>query len=248
MKKLFVLVFFAFIGYAFVVNQDFRGNLIDEARNVKEKLENEFNNDSPNSLVNNNEVSENLTPKKSNSNNYSDKTKKYFNEICYGSEFSGRSKITKKWKKDLKIYVEGNKKSFLITELNTIVRELNSIIDPIDITIVDSKSKANYIIYFCSGSEYASVEPAAKGRTNNNWGMFFVSSRNGEIFSGTMYVDVYRCKTYSSQKHLLREELTQSLGLMNDSYSYSNSIFYQGWTETTSYAPIDIEIIEMLYN
>ena len=34
MKKLFVLVFFAFIGYAFVVNQDFRGNLIDEARNV----------------------------------------------------------------------------------------------------------------------------------------------------------------------------------------------------------------------
>ena len=68
MKKLFVLVFFAFIGYAFVVNQDFRGNLIDEARNVKEKLENEFNNDSPNSLVNNNEVSENLTPKKSNSN------------------------------------------------------------------------------------------------------------------------------------------------------------------------------------
>jgi hypothetical protein len=63
-----------------------------------------------------------------------------------------------------------------------------------------------------------------------------------------MYVDIIRAKEDDAQKHLLREELTQSLGLFNDSYKYDNSIFYQGWTTTTEYAPIDRELIDMLYN
>ena len=63
-----------------------------------------------------------------------------------------------------------------------------------------------------------------------------------------MYIDVVRCTDLQGQKHLLREELTQSLGLKNDSYKYENSIFQQKWTEVTEYAPIDIKVIEMLYN
>ena len=63
-----------------------------------------------------------------------------------------------------------------------------------------------------------------------------------------MYVDIERTSTNDGQKHLLREELTQSLGLCNDSYDYPESIFYQGWTETTEYAEIDKELIQMLYN
>jgi hypothetical protein len=63
-----------------------------------------------------------------------------------------------------------------------------------------------------------------------------------------MYVDIERTKSRDAQRHLLREELTQSLGLINDTYDYPESIFYQGWTETTEYAPIDRELIQMLYN
>ena len=62
-----------------------------------------------------------------------------------------------------------------------------------------------------------------------------------------MYVDIYRAND-QEQKHLLREELTQSLGLFNDSYKYPESIFYQDWTTTTEYAQIDRELIDMLYN
>jgi hypothetical protein len=76
----------------------------------------------------------------------------------------------------------------------------------------------------------------------NNWGLFSVGS-----VKGYMYVDINRANEVE-QKHLLREELTQSLGLFNDSYKYPESIYYQGWTTTTEYAPIDIELIEMLYN
>ena len=50
------------------------------------------------------------------------------------------------------------------------------------------------------------------------------------------------------QKHILREELTQSLGLFNDSEKYENSIFYDGYSTVTEYSEIDKELIDMLYN
>ena len=63
-----------------------------------------------------------------------------------------------------------------------------------------------------------------------------------------MYVNMEGNLTMNERKHLLREELTQILGLCNDSYQFENSIFYQGWTDTTEYAEIDKELITMLYN
>jgi hypothetical protein len=65
---------------------------------------------------------------------------------------------------------------------------------------------------------------------------------------GTMYVDIEKITKVDAKKHILREELTQSLGLPNDSYDYPESIFYQGWTETTEYTELDKELIQMLYN
>jgi hypothetical protein len=46
---------------------------------------------------------------------------------------------------------------------------------------------------------------------------------------------------------LLREELTQSLRLINDSYIYPDSIFQQDWTDTTWFTEIDRKIIHALY-
>ncbi len=48
--------------------------------------------------------------------------------------------------------------------------------------------------------------------------------------------------------HAIREEITQSLGLMQDSYTYPDSIFYQRWTPGTEFAPIDRTVIRMLYS
>jgi hypothetical protein len=43
------------------------------------------------------------------------------------------------------------------------------------------------------------------------------------------------------------KELTQSLGLLNESWKYPESIFYQGWTTTTSFSKIDKRLIDLLY-
>ena len=64
-----------------------------------------------------------------------------------------------------------------------------------------------------------------------------------------MYVDLERTgDNFEAQKHLLREELTQSLGLFNDSWKYPESIFYQGWSTVTEYSDMDKRLIDMLYN
>ena len=242
MKKLFVFAVFAFIGYAFIVNQNFRNSTIEEVKNVKEKINALRNTGSGNSSKEKTSFDyEQAT------NGHSDEAKQYFKEICYGSEYNKDGQIHK-WNEDVKIYVAGEKRDYLISELNTIVYELNEIIDPIEIEFVNNKEEANYVIYFCSGAEYSNIEPHISGLIDRNWGIFTTNSRGSRIISGTMYVDIYRCGSISGQKHLLREELTQSFGLMNDSYKYENSIFYQGWTETTSYSQIDVELIEMLYN
>ena len=62
-----------------------------------------------------------------------------------------------------------------------------------------------------------------------------------------MYVDIERADL-PAQKHLLREELTQSLGLARDSSWYLESIFQSEWTTTNSYSDIDKELIRLLYH
>jgi hypothetical protein len=50
------------------------------------------------------------------------------------------------------------------------------------------------------------------------------------------------------RSHLIREELTQSLGLMNDADTYRDSTFYQGWTDTQEFTMLDRDLIRMLYD
>ena len=179
-------------------------------------------------------------------NQFSKKERDYFNKIAKSSEYNGSCEISR-WTSDMKIYVKGDKRDYLMEELNRIVSELNEIIDPIDIVIVDDEEESNYQILFGSEQEYNELDPSSKEHTPNNWGLFIINSGK-EIRRGTMYVDIYRCESIEGQKHLLREELTQSLGLTNDTYDYPESIFYQKWSETTEYTPIDRALIDMLYN
>lgn len=175
---------------------------------------------------------------------YSEEAKEYFKEIALKTEFDGDRKSAFVWTTDMKIFVDGQKPEYLMNELRKIVAELNVIIDPINIKIVSNKSESNYIVYFGSHTDFKSkYKLYSPQHLETNWGYFEISTN-----SGKMYVDLNRNDDKESHRHLLREELTQSLGLVNDSWAYPESIFYQGWTTTTEFAPIDRELIDMLYN
>ena len=150
----------------------------------------------------------------------------------------------------MRVFLKGDDIPHMKTALQQVIAKLNELIDPISIVQVNNEVDANYIIFLGSGDQYASrIESNAALYVDENLGFFWVYwNASFEIMRGSMYVDVFEVVDQDAQQHLLREELTQSLGLMNDSAENPESIFYQNWTTTTAYASIDREVIELLYN
>jgi len=173
----------------------------------------------------------------------------YFKDVALGFEFGNVSRITRKWNSEVNISIGGEANDELINELEKIKTEINELAtDGFKINIVNNSSQSNYYIFFGSGSDYAQLYPSQTNLVDSNWGLFsvFWNSQN-QLISGHMYVDINRANL-AEQKHLLREELTQSLGLARDSQKYPESIFQSAWTTTTEYTSIDSDLIRLLYH
>ena len=185
-----------------------------------------------------------------------DDTLSYYEEICFFREWGGKLDEPVKFNRDIKIYVSGIPNDTLINELEDIIEELNWLITPINIYIVDEKEISNINIYFGGVKDYLKQLKCSKqelkykkSRLKQNWGMFWVTHNGGNIKHSEIFIDIYRTSTNKERMHLLREELTQSLGFPNDSKKYPNSIFYSKWYEdTVEYSNIDKAIIKLHYS
>jgi hypothetical protein len=70
----------------------------------------------------------------------------YYKEICLHDEYGGTNKKFK-WKRDVKIYVHGSCRDYMMDELDRIVKDLNRIINTIEIKVVKNRSEANTFIF-----------------------------------------------------------------------------------------------------
>lgn len=172
----------------------------------------------------------------------------YFNEIAFKNEFSAEILSNPiKWTSDIRIYVKGEKKQYLVLELSKIISELNDLIECINISIVSDSTQSNMPIFFGSMEEYNIISPYSRKYSNQlGLGLLWTNSNN-EIYFAKIFVDTKNHLSIEEEKHVLREELTQCLGLPNDSWTYPNSMFYQGWTSITEYSDIDKLLIKKLY-
>jgi hypothetical protein len=183
-------------------------------------------------------------------NAYNESVVEYFKEIALGFEFGNASEITRRWESNTKIFIGGNPTAELLLELDKIVSEINELsTTQFIVETVSDTLQSNFYIYFGSGNSYASIFPSQSSLVGSNFGLFSIFwNGSNELVSGYMYVDIFRANQ-TEQKHLLREELTQSLGLGKDSPLYSESIFQQSYsTKTTEYAQIDRDLIRLLYH
>jgi hypothetical protein len=173
----------------------------------------------------------------------------YFTDVALGFEFGGGLEVTRKWTSEMRIFVGGTKAPELMTELQKIQMEINTLAtDGFNIKVVTDSLESNFYIFLGSSSRYAAIYPSQAGLVGNNWGLFSVFWNPGnELSQGHMYVDLVRANA-AEEKHLLREELTQSLGLAKDSPLYQESIFQSRFTTTNEYAEIDKELIRLLYH
>ena len=167
----------------------------------------------------------------------------YFFEIAFGTEYGASQSLLHKWENNIGIKVNGTPTSADLDTLNQVVTELNSLVNSISLRIVDQNP--NIDIHFTTMGQFASIIP---GYVQGNMGYFSVWwNEIGAIY----YANVLIASEGLSQQersHLIREELTQSLGIMKDSNRYKDSIFFQGWTNTINYTPIDRSVISLLYD
>ena len=172
---------------------------------------------------------------------YSEEVIDYFLEIAMGSEFGGNGELVHKWVGDVSIQVHGNPTDFDLENLNQIIGEINDLQDGINLSIVEQNGEIN--IYFSSKEDFKQVE---SNYVEGNDGYFSTYwDGNGVIYFANVFVLDSQAEVY--RNHLLREELTQCLGLMKDADWYPDSMFYSGWTSITEFSEYDELLISMLY-
>jgi hypothetical protein len=178
---------------------------------------------------------------------YSKEVIDYFVEVALGSEYGNSEKVVTKWQGEIKLFVAGEEIAPVRQELKGIIKELNSLMKTIQIKEVGQASQANLVLFLGSKEDYARLyEP--KVARYQDLGFFYVyPNENKVIERGSLYLDTQRMQANDTRFHFLREELTQCLGLMNDSTRDAESIFYQKWSLTSEFSAMDKQLVEMLY-
>ena len=166
----------------------------------------------------------------------------YLSEIGFGVEYGSATPVIHKWTRDVKIEVHGSPTEADLQTLDQVVSELNSMVGEINLELVDEG--ANLEVYFFPESQFSDIEPTY---VPTNLGFFRVwFNGQGAIQQGRVLIAA-EGTTQAERTHLIREELTQSLGLFKDSWEHSDSIFYEGWTTIDKYGPLDEATIRLLY-
>jgi len=179
-------------------------------------------------------------------------TMEYFNEICLKTELNSTLRRSpKKYKKNVRIYIYGNYQQFMLDEVNSVIGDLNDLIEPINFSIVENKNESNMVIYFGDYNYFVSQNPDLRrvNKLKNCEGFFATKTSNSnEIKSSRIFINLPRQDSDNDIRDAIREEMTQSLGFYNDSWLYPESCFYQGGNEVFEYSNIDVKLIKLLYN
>lgn len=169
---------------------------------------------------------------------------KYFMEVALGSEYGDSSvDYIKKWVTPIRIRVYGNPTDQDLATLDQHIDDLNGIPGIPEIQRVTSNE--NISLYFVP---FYDIKNYITNYVEGSWGFFTCwSSRQHYILRAQ--IAIATDKTNQRQRnHIILEEITQALGIMRDSYQYSNSIFYQKWTGIQTLSELDWRIVEILYS
>jgi Protein of unknown function (DUF2927)/Bacterial SH3 domain len=175
----------------------------------------------------------------------------YFLEVAMGSEYGDATPNIRKWETDLRIQImTPNATAQDKAVVEQVIAELNQLLEqsagatgrPVTLTLVNSNP--NVEMYFVPAESFTQYNSnAQEGQIGSAW-----MQVNNNVISGAEILIASNYLTDVERAHVIREELTQSLGIMKDSWLYEDSIFYQGWTRTNEYTALDREVIRMLYD
>lgn len=167
----------------------------------------------------------------------------YFLDIALGAEY-GVSESVKRWSGTVTYKIRGKPTSRDRMVTRSIMREITALTDSA-ITFKRVINEPEMVIWFVPVGDMSRYE---SNYIEGNWGFFYVWWNDDKVIYRANVLIGSDEPNQKQRNHLIREEVTQSLGLINDSYKYSESIFYQEWSETQEFADIDKRLIEILYS
>jgi hypothetical protein len=165
----------------------------------------------------------------------------YFAAIEFGSEYGSSEPVVRRWGIGPTLRVNGSPTARDRLTLNQVLDEINALTTTVDVAQVDTMPSVE--VHFAPQATFPGLLPSY---VPGNVGFFTVWwDATQHIYRAVVLISSEIDQ--SARDHILREEVTQILGLMRDSFRYPESIFYQNWTLVTEYAPVDEAVIEMLY-
>ncbi len=186
---------------------------------------------------------------------YSPEEIAYFKEVALGND-EGTSSVfdysvrgpegvdeINNWSIDVRFFLAGNAGAADLAAAETIVRELDELIDPISISMVQEPQTGNLFVWLVPQDEFDRYLPMQD--TSGVVGAGRLFGDNGE--PGKAILLVASDQPDGACWEVLREEITQAFGLPHDSWRYPDSVFYQGKNEVPEFTEIDKAIIRLLY-
>jgi hypothetical protein len=166
----------------------------------------------------------------------------YFMAIALSAQFGDSSPKIKKWHRDIRIQVLGKTTLEDMKTLRKTIEELNDLMTGIN--IFQSYVEPNVSLYFAPESDFKKILPEYVPTYD---GFFWLYWDENRISEGKILISD-RDISQTRRDHNIRQMITRSLGFVNNSAQYPESIFYSGFSETTEFSEIDKTLIKMLYN
>ena len=149
----------------------------------------------------------------------------------------------KRWESDIKIYIYGDCSEENKNTIKETITYFNSLLETIQISLVDKKDESNSIIYFLTDEEYNNLFSWSDhsdniGATYNKKSL----EKDNTLIGAKIHIDTYMNRVYDSFDYVIRHEMFHMLGFKHHHNEGNSIMVLENFTEK------DEEMIKYLYS
>lgn len=168
----------------------------------------------------------------------------YFSDIALHTEYGTDANCIHKWSSPIRVYIKGSPTEQDIAVIQSIFRKMNSVKGFPGISETISDEIANLVITFADDAEYREITPSNINDSTDGFASCWWEGAT--IFKAK--IGIRSSISQNERNSVIWEEIIQATGLQNDSYTYPDSLFYQGYNEVQEPTTLDWILFEILYH
>lgn len=171
----------------------------------------------------------------------------YYIEVGMSSEYANGNNIdfVRKWTSPIGVLVQGDPDEDDWAVINALFDALNEVDGFPGIHVCSGSEDFQMIIRFLPRDRYQNYAQEAVGNESTD-GYSLIWFDGGVLTRAE--IGIRKELERSNKNHVILEEIVQALGLQNDSYSYPDSLFYQGYNEPQWPTDLDWLLVRFLYS